>query len=143
MPINSFSVGKDVSLNINTPLGAVKFSLITKFQSKMDNTEKRIKGIDGVTRIVRFPDGWSGSFEIERQDSTADDYFSQVEANYYAGQNEQPCTILETIAEPNGSITQYQYQGVMLKFDDGGEWMGDSTVKQKISFMASQRQKKP
>ncbi|MDE2354943.1 MAG: hypothetical protein KGL17_07970 [Betaproteobacteria bacterium] len=139
MPLNNFSIGRDVSLDIITPQGPVKFSLITKFKSKMDITDKKIKGLDGMTRHLRFPDGWSGEFEIDRQDSTADDYFSQIEANYYAGLNEQPGTLTETITEPNGNVTQYRYVNVLLKYDDAGEWLGDSEVKQRVSFVAAQR----
>lgn len=141
MPLNGFSIGRDVSLDIITPQGPIKLSLITKFTSKMDITDKKIKGLDGITRHLRFPDGWSGSFEIERQDSTADDYFSQIEDNYYAGQNELTGTLTETISEPNGAVTQYRYENVLLKYDDAGEWAGDTSVKQKVSFVAARRRK--
>lgn len=141
MPLNGFSVGRDVSLDIITPSGPIRFNLITKFAAKMDITDKKIKGLDGITRHTRFPDGWTGSFEIERMDSTADDYFAQIEDNYYQGLNEQPATITETISEPNGSITQYRYMNVLLKYEDAGDWAGDSTVKQKISFVSARRLK--
>jgi hypothetical protein len=141
MPLNGFSVGRDVALDIITPTGPIRLSLITKFKSKMDITDKKIKGLDGITKHLRFPDGWSGDFEIERQDSTADDYFSQIEDNYYQGLNEQAGTITETISEPNGSITQYRYVNVLLKYEDAGEWASDAPVKQKISFMAARRLK--
>jgi hypothetical protein len=141
MPINGFSVGRDVSLDIVGPAGPVRFNLITKFTSKQDVKDNRVKGIDGITRPVRFFDGWTGGFDIERQDSTVDDYFSQLEANYYAGLNEASVTITETITEVSGAITQYRYVGVLLKLDDAGDYAGDSTVKQKISFVASRRLK--
>ena len=141
MPVNGFSVGRDVAIDIVAATGPLRFSLVTGFKSKMDITDKKIKGLDGITRHVRFPDGWGGSFSLERQDSTADDYFSQLEANYYAGQNEVPCTITETIQEVNGSITQYRYLNVLLRYEDAGEWKGDDTVKMQISFVAARRVK--
>jgi hypothetical protein len=141
MPVNSFSVGRDVSLDIIASTGPLRFSLITGFNSKPDITDSKIKGLDGITRHVRFPDGWSGGFSIERQDSTVDDYFAQLEANYYAGLNEQPVTITETITEVSGAVTQYRYMMVLLKLDDAGSWEGDKSVKQKISFMAARRLK--
>jgi hypothetical protein len=141
MPVNSFSVGRDISLDIIGSQGPLRLTLITGFQSKPDTTDSKIKGLDGITRHVRFPDGWSGSFSIERQDSTVDDYFAQLEANYYAGLNELPLTITETIAEVNGSVTQYRYLNVLLKLDDAGSWEGDKSVKQKVSFMAARRLK--
>jgi hypothetical protein len=134
-------VGRDVSLTIVTGSGPLNLNLITAFRSKPDMAEVKVKGLDGLTRHARFYDGWSGGFDVERQDSTVDDYFAQLEANYYQGISEQPATITETITEPNGAVTQYRYMQVLLKLDNAGEWKGDSTVKQQISFVAAQRRK--
>lgn len=141
MPLNGFSVGRDVSLDIIGPAGPLRFNLVTGFNSKPDITDQKVKGLDGITRHVRFPDGWSGAFDVTRSDSTIDDYFAQIEANYYAGLNEQPCTITETITEVSGAVTQYRYLQVLLKLDDAGQWQGDQTVKQKVSFVAARRVK--
>jgi len=139
MPLNGFTVGRDIALTFVGPNGPLQFNLITDFRSKPEITDQKIKGLDGITRHVRFPDGWSGSLSIERQDSTIDDYFAQLEANYYAGLNEQSMTITETITEVNGSVSQYQYTGVLLKLDDAGDYSGDKTVKQSVSFVAQRR----
>jgi hypothetical protein len=139
MPINNFSVGRDLNLTVVTPAGPMSFNLLTNFKSKMDDKKVTVKGIDGKTRHVRFVDGWSGSFSIERRDSTPDDYFSQIEQNYFAGVNEQACSITQIIKEKDGSLTQYRYFGVLLSFDDAGEWAGDNTVKQMISFICERR----
>lgn len=141
MPVNGFTVGRDVSLDIIGPSGPLRFSLITGFSAKPDITDQKIKGLDGITRHVRFPDGWSGSLEIERENSLVDDYFADLEANYYAGLNEKAATITETITEVSGAVSQYQYVGVLFKLDDAGDYKGDATVKQKLSFVASRRLK--
>lgn len=141
MPVNSFSVGRDVALTIVTASGPLNLNLITGFQSSPEMAEVKVKGLDGVTRHVRFHDGWRGGFDVERADSKVDDYFAQIEANYYAGINEQPATLTETITEVNGAVSQYRYLNVLLSLTDAGKWMGDQTVKQKLSFVASQRQK--
>lgn len=141
MPVNSFSVGRDVTLVIVTPSGPLSLNLITMFQSSPEMAEVKVKGLDGITRHARFFDGWRGSFNVERQDSTVDDYFAQLEANYYAGINEQPATITETITEVSGAVTQYRYLNVLFKLDDAGGWSGDQTVKQKLSFVAARRVK--
>jgi hypothetical protein len=139
MPINNFSVGRDISLTVVTASGPLGFNLLTDFQSKQDTTKKRIKGIDGKTRWVRFFDGWSGSLKLERRDSTVDDYFAQLEAAYYAGINEQAVSITDIKQEPNGGLTQYRYFGVLLDLDDAGKWSGDDTVIQSVSFVCERR----
>ena len=141
MPINNFSVGRDVTLTIVTPSGPLNLNLITGFGASPEMPDVKVKGLDGITRHARFFDGWRGKFDLERSDSTVDDYFAQLEANYYAGINEQPATITETITEPNGAVTQYRYLNVLMKLDDAGEWRGDATVKQKISFVSARRNK--
>ena len=141
MPVNGFSVGRDISLDITGPQGPLRFNLVTKFNSKQSSKEQMVNGLDGITRPVRFFDGWTGSFDLERQDATIDDYFCQLEANYYAGLNEASVTITETKTEVSGAVTQYRYMGVLLKLDDAGDWAGDATVKQKLSFVASRKLK--
>lgn len=139
MPLNSFSVGRDISLDITGPNGPLLFSQITSFHRKQDSTDQKIKSLDGVTRHLRFFDGWSGDFEIERQDPTIDRYFSQLEANYYQGLNELPVTITETITEVDGSISQFRYVQVLLKLEDAGTYKGDASVHMKVSFVAARR----
>lgn len=139
MPMNSYSVGRDISLCIVAANGPLVLNQITGFQSKPDTTDKKIKGLDGVTRHLRFPDGWSGTFDIERQDNALGDYWAQVEDGYYAGRNERPVSITETVQEVNGSVSQYRYVNVLLTPDDMGSWKGDESVKQKVKFVAERR----
>lgn len=139
MPLNGFTVGRDYAINVQGPSGQVQFDLITKFSKKPDMIDKKIKGLDGRTRHVTFYDGWTGSFQLERQDSTAEDFFAAQEAAYYAGQNALPATITETIQEASGAVTQYQYVGVIMKLSDAGTAAGDDTVQLSIDWMAERR----
>ncbi|RIJ85011.1 hypothetical protein RSP822_18260 [Ralstonia solanacearum] len=139
MPIQGYSVGRDYTLVIQTSTGALQPNKITEFKSKQDVTDVRVKRLDGITDHIRFFDGWSGGFSIERQDATLDNYFAQLEAGYYAGINEQAAQIYETIQEANGAISQFRYDGVLMTLDDAGTRAGDATIKQSISFVASRR----
>lgn len=139
MPINGFTVGRDVTLTIVTGNGPLSLNLVTGFQSKQDTQVVKSKGIDGITRPVRFFDGWSGRFSLERTDRTLDDYFNALETDYYAGVEESEVTITETITEEDGSVSQYRYRNVLLQMEDAGEVRGDNTVKQTLNFMASRR----
>jgi hypothetical protein len=114
-------------------------NLITGFNAKQLTSTESPKGLDGLVRHVRFFNGWSGSFTLDRRDSTLDDYFSLLESNYWGGANEGSASITETIQESAGNVTQWLYTGVLLMYDDAGDYRGDSTVKQSMSFLASQR----
>src|SRR5260364_149630 len=141
MPVNGLSVGRDITLDLITPNGPLRLNGITKFTSKPDVVDEKIKPLNRAAIHLRFPDGWSGSFEIERDSDALDRHFARAEDDYYLGVNESPCTSTETIIEPNHAISQYRYEGVLLKLEDAGEWEDTKSVKQKLSFVASRRKK--
>lgn len=139
MPQNGYSVGRDISLNVTTANGPLTINKITGFSTKQEATKSKVKRLDGTTETLRFFDGWSGSFDIERSDSIVEDYFIKLEASYFAGTNEVPGTILETITNPDGSTSQYRYENVILTLDNAGDWKGDASIKIKVSFEASRK----
>lgn len=141
MPINGYSVGRDVSVQIFGSGGSiVTFNKITAFDKKQVTSKVTVRTLKD-TQYLEIPEGWDGTISIERTDSNVDDYIATLESNYYAGVNIAAAQITETITEVNGSTTQYRYTGVMFKLDDGGAFEGDKTVKQKLSWCASKRLK--
>lgn len=142
MAVNGYSVGRDVTLDIVDATGAlVRPSIATGFSSKQITTDRDVQRLDGQNDGLYLPKGWSGDFDYERQNSVLEDYIVSIEASYYAGANLSPLTITETIRENNGAVTQYRYTGVQIKLDDSGAWKGDDTVKQKLAWTATRRQK--
>lgn len=142
MPMNGFTVGRDVSIDLFGNLGSVvRFNLITQFESKQNTTRITIKGLDGKNRYLELPEGWEGSFAVTRGNRVVDDYFAQIEDTYYDGGDIQAASITETIQEPGGGISQWRFEGVMLKLDDAGSYQGDAEVKQKISFCATRKRR--
>lgn len=140
MPQNNFSIGKDISLDVVDPVqGVVRFDIKTAFESKPQYHDIASTGLDGLTRYAELPTGWDGSFTMDRSNSAVDDYFAAFEANYFAGVNALPITITETINEADGSISQYRYDGVVLKLEEAGSWKGDERTTQRVSFKASRR----
>lgn len=98
-----------------------------------------MKGLDGIVRYAEDPEGWDGSFDLERGSSALDDWIANMEAAYYNGVNIQGATILETISEPDGRLTQYRYDGCAFKLSDGGKWGKSKSISQKLDFVASKR----
>jgi hypothetical protein len=102
-------------------------------------TDLKSKPLSGVPVFGVIPDGWKGSCRMDRRDPTIDSYFAGLEAAYFNGTNQIAGTIYETINEPNGSVTQWRYTGVILKLEKAGDFSGDKKVEQSVSFMASQK----
>jgi hypothetical protein len=74
MPQQGYSIGRDITLALILPSGdALRMGKVTKFTAKPDLTDQKIKGMDGDTDHLRFYEGWSGSFDIERRHAATDD----------------------------------------------------------------------
>lgn len=141
MPLNSLSVGRDCTVNVFDPTanGVVTIKNVTQFEAKPTNIQLKSKSLNGVVINATEPDGWAGSFMIDRVSANVDRLFALLETNYYAGINIQPQTITQTIQEADGTISQYRFIGVALNYSESGQWTNGKQVSQKIDWAASKR----
>lgn len=139
MPVNSFSVGRDLSLTCMINGLPTTFTGLTEFSADPVVTQLKSKRIDGTPQFGIIPDGWKGSFKVDRMDNTVDTLWATIEANYFAGTNLQAGTILETIQEANGTVSQWRYDGVIIQLEKAGDWGGDKKVEQTVSFNAAHK----
>lgn len=142
MPAQGFNIGKDVSIDIVTAAGGViRGKVRTGFTVKQLTNALKVDALDGNILFDDIPAGWDGTLDLDRGDSTWDDYFAAREEDYYNGVQRDTITLTQTITEVSGATTQYRFSGVSLKFDDAGSWMADKTVPQKVSWKANRRRK--
>src|SRR6185437_9623914 len=142
MPQSGLNIGSDARFDIITATGPLTLPTLLNFKSKKLNQKLTVKPLNGLPIHLNFQEnGWEGSFDVSREDSTIDDYFANYEAAYYAGQCLPPGTIQLTVTEVDGWISTYQFQGVVLYFDDAGDYEAEKNVIQKVSFAASTRVK--
>lgn len=141
MPANTFSTGRDTQLVIIGPLGRVDLSHVTGFDSKQLTHPVRVDRLDGVHLAAELPKGWEGAFELERGNSVVDDVISALEQSWFSGGQLPVATLYQYVTEPDGSVSTYQYSGVVFRFSQAGNWRGDNSVKQKLEFYASRRQR--
>jgi hypothetical protein len=139
MPQGQFNTGHDVTLSVVTSVGILTLTNLVSFKSKQDETVQKIILINGRTKHLRFIQGWSGSFDLERASSQIDAYFSLLELNQKLGIREPIASITETIQEVSGAISQFRYKGVLLSLTEAGEVAGDKSMKQTIGFVAEER----
>jgi hypothetical protein len=141
MTTNVFSVGRDCQLVVIGPFGRVDLTHVTGFESRQVTHPIRIDRIDGVQLAAELPKGWDGSFDLERGSSAAEDFVAAIEAAYFNGAPVQPGTLYQYVQETNGSTSTYQYEGVVFKLAQAGQWKGDASVKQKLEFFAGKRKR--
>lgn len=140
MPQQGYSIGRDVTVAVILSNGtALRLGKVLSFDAKQVTSEEEIVGLDGVVDHLRFYKGWTGSIKMERRSPDLDNYFATLEANYWAGVGEDTITIQQTISEPNGSVSQWRYERVLLKYDDPATWEADKSVTQSLSFVAAKR----
>lgn len=141
MTINTFSVGKDCTIDLYDPMvgGVVAFAIVTSFDAKAITTKLRSKGMDGYNRFGTEYDGWDLSINIDRANPAADNFFAVREANYHAGVPMLPMTLTQTIQEADGSVSVFRYEGLDLEFPDAGVYKNGSMITQKITGQASRR----
>lgn len=141
MSLTAFSIGRDTQLVIMGPNGRVDLAHVTGFDNRQITSSVRVSRLDGTHLGTELPKGWEGSFEVERGTSTLDDFIVALEQNYYNGVTSQPSTMYQYITELDGSVSTYQFNGVVFKLSNAGTWKGDASVKQKLDFYATQKQR--
>jgi hypothetical protein len=85
------------------------------------------------------PDGYRVDFTITRTDSELESLQVAVETAFNNGQNSLPGYLNETIQNPDGSITRYQYQQFVFWLTDQGEVSRERVITQRLEGMASQK----
>ena len=57
----------------------------------------------------------------------------------------ETATVLDALeyakAEVDGSISTFQFDGAVFKMASAGQWRGDASVRQRLDFFASRRQR--
>lgn len=141
MSISVFSVGRDTQLVVIGPAGRVDLTHVIGFESKQLTQSIRINRLDGNHLGAEIPKGWEGSFEIERGDSTVEDFIASMEQSFFNGDIGTTGSMYQYVTEADGSISTYQFDGVVFRLANAGQWRGDAAVKQKLEFFASRRRR--
>lgn len=141
MPLDGYSLGRDVAIDVNTSTGVMRLSKVTKFTKKPKISNQEITLLNGVTDELQWPKGWTGTITLQRSDSTADDWQAQWEDDYFNGVNRDPSTITETITEPNGGTSVYRFEGVQMHLSNAGDASGEKTIEQEFTWTARRRKK--
>ena len=141
MALTAFSIGRDTQLVVMGPSGRVDLTHVTGFESHQITHPIRISRLDGTQLAAELPKGWEGGFEVERGTSVLDDFISTVEQNYYNGVSASAGTMYQYITETDGSVSTYQFDGVVFKLASAGTWKGDASVKQKLEFYATRKRR--
>jgi hypothetical protein len=141
MSTTMFSVGRDCQLVLIGPAGRVDLTHVTGFEARQVTQPLRVDRLDGQMMAVELPKGWDGSFDVERGNSAVDDFIAAAETQFLTSGPVPNGTLYQYVTETDGSTSTYQYDGVVFKLANAGQWRGDSAVKQRLEFFAARRQR--
>ncbi len=141
MASNTFSVGRDCQLVVMGPYGRIDLTHVTSFESRQMTQAVRVDRIDGSQLAAELPKGWEGHFELDRGGPAVDDFIARVESAYLSGRKVSGGTLYQYVSEGDGSVSTYQYDGVVFRLSQAGAWRGDQSVRQRLEFFASGRRR--
>lgn len=143
MAVNGLSVGRDATIVLydNNTKSIINTANVTEYDEKAEYTEIKSRPLSGKPIYGYIPEGWKGSFTADRTGRAFDDLVATLESLYYAGGNVLTMSIARYVNEPDGTVSQYNMLGVVIKPEDLGSWKGDAKVSQKFSWAASTRVK--
>lgn len=144
MPIQGFNIGKEAAIDFVHPaIGVLSFGLATSFETRP--IRRRLQSIpitnNGEPVYREIFEGWEGTLEIDRTDSTMDALVQLLEDNYFSGRQETYLMITETITNPDGTIDAYRYKNVVLEPESQGRWSGEEKVSQRMGWVCSRRER--
>ena len=142
MPTADYNIGQDNSLVLTDPAyGRLDFKIITDFEWHEMTATTKVRPMRGPALQDEIPEGIEGSFSLDRGSVAVDDYIAKRAASFYATNSLSTGTLYQYIYEVDGSRSVWEYTRVSLKLADGGHYKGGDTVKQKLSFFASERRR--
>lgn len=140
---NNFTIGQQVELVLMSPNGTPikNFGLLTEFQAAAEKQLIEVAGINNGGYIARrvAEKGWKGAFSFARTNGMADWIQWIEESNFYGGNPQNYYTIFQTFQNSDGTLSEYQYQGVVISGFDSGTVRQDADVPMKLDFSAATR----
>ncbi|NPU23938.1 hypothetical protein [Bradyrhizobium denitrificans] len=116
------------------PLGDVQNVKITALKHSIKS-----QPFNRPPRYGFVPDGYKIDFQITRTGSELTDFLVAVEQNFNEGRVLRPGYFNETINNPNGSLSRYQYTEFVIFLDDHGNIQRDAPVTLTLEGMASSK----
>jgi hypothetical protein len=141
MPVNGMNVGVDYSLMFYdgtsgtlVDLGDVQNVVITALKHD-------IKSMPYNTdpRYAYVQDGFRIEFTITRTSSALEDFMVQASANFDAGNVMKAGYLNQSITNPDGSTSRYQYTQMVIFLTDHGNISRDKAVTLKLEGYASNK----
>jgi hypothetical protein len=141
--VNNMSVGKDYTLvfvdgNTNAP---VEFGDVQSFTITAQKHDIKSMPYNDVPRYGYIPDGYKITFSITRVNSGLEDFQLAANTRFNEGSHERAGYLNETVKNPDGTVSRYQYTGFVFWLTDIGDVSREKNVNMKAEGWASDKVK--
>lgn len=142
--IAGFNVGSDVSFAIQDQYGDVfsedMLGLMTQFDIRSVDVKMKVTPIShgGVPVNQCLPNGLRGTMTFVRTGPAFSQLYMDLSQGYYTAGLISQMFIMMNIRNRDGSVDEYQLDGVQLSDWDFGDFRGTKEVDCKMSIEASQ-----
>lgn len=141
MPVNGMNTGVDYSITYYDGNSQSLISLGDVQEVTINALKHDIasKPYNAPPRYGYVPDGYKIDFSITRTSSGLEDLAVLNEKNFNNGQVQSPGVLNQTITNPDGSISRYQYTNFVVFLPDHGNISRDKPTTLKLEGMASSK----
>ena len=140
MPTNGMNTGVDYALfYVDSDAGIVNLGDVQDVDIKAGHHLLKNTPYNDDPSFAYVEDGYAINFQITRTGSALEDFMVAAAAKFRAGSIVKSGYLQQTIANPDGSISRYQYQNMVIFLTDHGNISRDKTVTLRLEGMASRK----
>ena len=141
MPSNGMNTGVDYSFIFydSTSGGLLEINDVQDVKVMAQKHDLKNMRYNGPPKYGFVPDGFRIDMTITRTSSVLEDTMVAFEQAFNNGEIIKPGYLNETIKNPDGSTSKYQYTDCVLFLTDHGDVSREKPVSMKLEGMASQK----
>lgn len=142
--VQGFNIGSDVSFAIMDQYGDVfsedMLGLMTQFDIRSVDVKMKVTPISngGVPVLQTIPNGLRGTMTFVRTGPAFSQLYMDLSQGYYTAGVISQMYVMMNIRNRDGSVDEYQIDGVQLSDWDFGDFRGTKEVDCKLSIEAAQ-----
>ncbi|GCE85161.1 hypothetical protein [Komagataeibacter diospyri] len=141
MATKPFNVGRDCRVVLIYNGSRIKLPTVTGFQAQQQTHRLTSSPLNDMPAFYDTPNGWSGTFNFQRDNSGADDLFAAIESGFWDAGTMILGSIYQYLDECDGTTTTYEFMGATIALNNAGNFQSENIVNQSVSFMARIRNK--
>ena len=143
MPVNNMTVGRDYDFGLYDGITRQIINLGDVQSFRVTSAKHNIKSspYNGDPKFGYIPDGYTGSFSIVRTNQQLEELALTLNETFNSGGSVKSGYLNETVRNPDGSVSRYQYTGCVFWLTDVADGSREKNITQTCEFMASNKKR--